>query len=158
MNQSVSDPTVWTIFKADFDGDYASTGQPVARGTWNAATDAASQAKWQISVGNALRETSIIEACNSLLSPPTWGAAELIAAQNPTALSYVNDFSHHNYPGGTVQSLMSHSNVASNIATFRFDVAAALNIGKQYVFGETNSGMFSVISNFPFKNKKESQF
>ena len=103
-------------------------------------------------------ETSIIEACNSLSDPPTWGAAELIAAQNQTALSYVNDFSHHNYPGGTVKSLMSHSNVASNIATFRSDVAAALNIGKQYVFGETNSGMYSVISIFPLKNKKESQF
>jgi hypothetical protein len=105
-----------------------------------------------------LGKTSIVEACNSLSNPPTWGAAELIAAQNSTALSYVKDFSHHNYPGGTVQSLMSHSNVASNMATFSSDVAAALNIGKQYVFGETNSGMYSVISIFPSKNKKESQF
>ena len=49
-------------------------------------------------------------------------------------------YAHHNYPGGTVTSLMSHSNIASNLHNFDADIAAALGQGKPYIFGETNSG------------------
>jgi hypothetical protein len=52
----------------------------------------------------------------------------------------VKTYAHHNYPGGTVTSLMSHSDIASNLHVFDSDVAAALAQGKPYVFGETNSG------------------
>jgi hypothetical protein len=53
--------------------------------------------------------------------------------------SYVYDYAHHNYPGGTLTSLMSHSSISSNIAVFQADIAAAATTGKEYVLGETNS-------------------
>ncbi|KAI1327932.1 glycoside hydrolase family 79 protein [Xylariaceae sp. FL0255] len=118
---------------------WASDDQPIASGTWTPATDAASQNNWDILVGEAVDKEAIIQAGNSNASPPTWGAAELIATENSTVKEYVHDYAHHNYPGGTVASLMSHSGIVSNVNSFSTDVAAALGIGKQYVFGETNS-------------------
>lgn len=85
-------------------------------------------------------KTSIIQAGNSNDSPPTWGAAELIATENSTVKQYVKTYAHHNYPGGTVTSLMSHPGIATNLHIFDADVSAALGVGKPYVFGETNSG------------------
>lgn len=55
-------------------------------------------------------------------------------------MQYVHDYAHHNYPGGTIQSLMNHSATVSDLHIFDADVAAALGVGKPYVFGETNSG------------------
>ncbi|KAH6672212.1 hypothetical protein B0J14DRAFT_483414 [Halenospora varia] len=106
---------------------------------WTPAIDAASQNKWTVTVGQALGTKNIIQAGNSNSAPPTWGAAELIATLNDTAESYVYDYSHHNYPGGTVTSLMSHSGIVSNMAQFKADVAAANGAGRDYVLGETNS-------------------
>ncbi|TVY15567.1 Beta-glucuronidase [Lachnellula arida] len=83
------------------------------------------------------------ESGNSNSAPPTWGAAELIATENATAKSYVYDYAHHNYPGGTITSLMSHSTISSNVGTFTADIAAAVGVGKDYVLGETNSGTSS---------------
>lgn len=123
------------------DADYPSNGQPIAGGTWNPSVDAASQNNWAISVGSALNKKAIIQAGNSNDSPPKWGAAELIATQNATVKQYIHDYAHHNYPGGTVTSLMSHSGISRNLHVFDADVAATLKEGKQYVFGETNSGM-----------------
>lgn len=91
-------------------------------------------------VGSAIGKTNIIQAGNSNSLPPTWGAAELIATENATVKQYVKTYAHHNYPGGTVTSLMSHSNIASNLHQFDADIAAALGQGKPYIFGETNSG------------------
>ncbi|KAH8682604.1 hypothetical protein BX600DRAFT_521957 [Xylariales sp. PMI_506] len=119
--------------------EYWSGVQPIADGGWSAAIDAASQDNWDIWVGEDVGKESIIQAGNSLSSPPTWGAAELIATENTTAREYVRTYSHHNYPGGTVQSLMSHIDVVSNVASYSTDVAAALGVGKEYVFGESNS-------------------
>lgn len=93
-----------------------------------------------MAVGSALNKRDIIQAGNSNDSPPTWGAAELIATQNATVKQYVHDYAHHNYPGGTTMSLMSHRGISSNLHVFDADVAAALREGKQYIFGETNSG------------------
>ncbi|CZR66577.1 uncharacterized protein PAC_16478 [Phialocephala subalpina] len=120
---------------------YLSASQPiaVAAGTWTPAVDAASQDDWDIRVGSALSTTKIIQAGNSNTAPPTWGAAELIATENATAQSYVYDYAHHNYPGGTISSLMSHSDIYSNLAVFDADIAAAATTGKDYVLGETNS-------------------
>ena len=123
--------------------DWKKDGQPIASGTWNPATDAASQNKWDILVGSAVNRKNIIQAGNSNDLPPTWGAEELIATQNATVEEYVKTYAHHNYPGGTIQSLMTHSMTASNIHRFDADIAAALRVGKPYVFGETNSGEWS---------------
>jgi hypothetical protein len=122
--------------------DWVSDDQPIAinAGTWTPAVDAESQDNWDILVGEALDTKRIIQAGNSNSAPPTWGAAELIATENATAKSYVHDYAHHNYPGGTLTSLMTHSNIVSNVAIFNADVAAATEAGKEYVLGETNSG------------------
>lgn len=128
--------------------DWKSDGQPIASGTWTPATDAASQDNWDVEVGRAINKTNIIQAGNSNSAPPTWGAAELIATENSTVKQYVATYAHHNYPGGTVQSLMSHSGIVSNMQPFVADVAAAVGVGKPYVFGETNSGR-----NFPCANQ-----
>jgi hypothetical protein len=114
--------------------------QPIASGTWNPRTDAASQNNWDISVGSAIGRKEIIQAGNSNSDPPTWGAAELIASGNSTVREYVKTYAHHNYPGGSVKSLMSHSGIVSNLNKYNADVAAALAVNKPYVFGETNSG------------------
>ncbi|KAI0121170.1 hypothetical protein BJ170DRAFT_148836 [Xylariales sp. AK1849] len=118
---------------------YSSAGQLVASGGWSPAIDAASQNNWDVSVGSAVNEKPIIQAGNSNESPPTWGAAELIATENSTVKQYVKTYAHHNYPGGTVTSLMSHADIVTNLHVFDADVAAALAEGKPYVFGETNS-------------------
>ncbi|KAI1637551.1 glycoside hydrolase family 79 protein [Biscogniauxia mediterranea] len=119
---------------------WASAGQPIASGGWSPALDAASQNNWDMAVGSALGATGpIIQAGNSNDAPPTWGAAELIATENATVKGYVKTYAHHNYPGGSVSSLMSHSGIAANLHVFDADVEAALGQGKPYVFGETNS-------------------
>lgn len=59
----------------------------------------------------------------------------------------MHDYAHHNYPGGTLTALMSHSNIVSNVAIFDADVSAATGAGKEYVLGETNSGICSTIPN-----------
>ncbi|TVY28276.1 Beta-glucuronidase [Lachnellula hyalina] len=119
--------------------EYWSGVQPIASGTWTPATDAASQDDWDIQVGQALSTQSIIQAGNSNSAPPTWGAAELISTENTTAKSYVYDYAHHNYPGGTLTSLMSHSSISSNVEIFTSDIVAATSVQKEYVLGETNS-------------------
>lgn len=124
--------------------DYTSDGQPIASPSWTPAIDAASQNNWDIQVGTALQSTNIIQAGNSNASPPTWGAAELIASGNATVRTYVKDYAHHNYPGGSLQDLMSHSGIVSNLAPIGTDGKAANAVGKEYVLGETNSGMYSL--------------
>lgn len=122
--------------------DWVSDGQPITSGiSWTPAADAASQDNWDIQVGSALGKTNIIQAGNSNSAPPTWGAQELIATENSTVKQYVATYAHHNYPGGTVQSLMTHSGIVTNVEQFDADVSAALGVGKPYVLGETNSGM-----------------
>ncbi|KAI0160091.1 glycoside hydrolase family 79 protein [Hypoxylon sp. FL1284] len=118
---------------------YSRNGQPIASGSWSPSIDAASQNNWGISVGSAVDKKPVIQAGNSNDSPPTWGAAELIATENATVKQYVQTYAHHNYPGGSVTSLMSHRGISSNLHVFDADVAAALKEGKPYVFGETNS-------------------
>lgn len=115
--------------------DWLSDDQPIAvnAGSWTPAVDAESQDDWDVAVGSALNTEQIIQAGNSNSAPPAWGAAELIATQNSTAKLYVLDYAHHNYPGGTISSLMSHSGISSNINIFSADIAAAVGAGKDYV-------------------------
>lgn len=51
-------------------------------------------------------------------------------------------YAHHNYPGGSIEKLQTHSQTANNIRSmFDADVAAVKRqTGKEYVLGETNSG------------------
>ena len=122
--------------------DYTKDGQPIASGTWNPSVDATSQVNWNIQVGSAVGKTNIIQAGNWNQAPPEWGAAQLIAKENATSKQYVRHYAHHNYPGGTIQKLQTHSQTASNVRTlFEADVAAVKRqTGKEYVLGETNSG------------------
>ncbi|KAK4445528.1 hypothetical protein QBC34DRAFT_487209 [Podospora aff. communis PSN243] len=113
--------------------------QPIASGSWNNVIDRASQNDWNIRVGSAIGRTNIIQAGNWNDSPPQWGAAGLIATENATVRQYVRHYSHHNYPGGSIQKLMTHSTTVQNVRVFNADVASALAIGKEYVLGETNS-------------------
>lgn len=132
---------------------YLRDGQAIATslGTWTPELDAASEASWQVAVGEAVNRTAIIQAGNFVSDPPTWSAAELIANENASALPYIKDWSHHNYHQGgsnaNLQRLMNHSDIAANIAEYVADVAVARGTGKEYVIGETNSGM-------PSKKKK----
>src|SRR5512142_3068084 len=95
--------------------DYKKDGQPIAAGTWNPATDAASQNNWAVSVGTAVGKKTIIQAGNSNDAPPTRGADELNATQNPTVRENGKNYAHHTYPGGSVTRLMSHSGISSNL-------------------------------------------
>ena len=126
---------------------YAGAKQAIAvqAGSWTPEADAKSQNNWISAVGQALVTPAIIQAGNSNTDPPTWGAAELIKHLNSSSKSYVHDYSHHNYPGGTVTSLMSHSGIVNNMKKFKADVAAAVAVGKDYVLGETNSGTVGAI-------------
>ncbi|KAK3385390.1 hypothetical protein B0H63DRAFT_182187 [Podospora didyma] len=118
---------------------YPKDGQPIASGTWNPSTDAASQNNWNIRVGSAVGKTGIIQAGNWNQAPPQWGAAQLMAAENATVKQYVRHYAHHNYPGGDVKKLMTHPTTVKSIQVFDADVAAVRRAGKEYVFGETNS-------------------
>jgi len=123
---------------------YPKDGQPIASGTWNPSVDAASQNNWMIRVGSAVGKKNIIQAGNWNAAAPQWGAAQLIATENATVRQYVRHFAHHNYPGGSIQSLMTHPTTVNNVRTqFEADVAAVLRTGREYVIGETNSGMSS---------------
>jgi len=124
---------------------WAGAKQPIVvnnGGSWTPAEDAESQNDWGTRVGQALGRKSIIQYGNSNQSPPTWGAEELIATMNTTAESYAFDYAHHNYPGGSLTSLMSHANIVSNMKQFNSDVAATVAVGKEYVLGETNSSKY----------------
>ncbi|KAK4154252.1 glycoside hydrolase [Chaetomidium leptoderma] len=120
---------------------YPKDGQPIASGTWNPSVDATSQVNWNIQVGSAVGKNNIIQAGNWNQAPPQWGAAQLMAKENATSRQYVRHYAHHNYPGGSIQKLQTHSETASNIRSlFDADVAAVKQqTGKEYVLGETNS-------------------
>lgn len=64
--------------------------------------------------------------------------------QEGDANDYVKDYCSHNYPQSSpnydLAALMSHSGIASQIAPYAAEVAAAAAAGKSHVFGETNSG------------------
>jgi hypothetical protein len=125
--------------------DYTKDGQKIAKhpSGWSPTIDANSQGEWQVAIGKVLGKDRIVQASNSLTNPPAWGAAQLLGVQNATAVSYIKTFSHHNYPGGDIKSLMSHVNIARNVNVFREDIKKANGIGREYVFGETNSGLYT---------------
>ncbi|KAL1841906.1 hypothetical protein VTJ49DRAFT_6428 [Mycothermus thermophilus] len=120
---------------------YPKDGQPLGRGIWNAATDAASQLDWAVRVGRAVGRTNLIQAGNRLQSPPGWGAAQIAQQEDANSRQYVRHYAHHNYPGGNVQQLQQHSRIVSNVRNmFAVDSQTVRRVtGKEYVIGETNS-------------------
>jgi hypothetical protein len=85
---------------------------------------------------------NIIQAGNWNQAPPEWGAAQMMARETAEARQYIRHYAHHNYPGGSVQKLQSHAQTVSNVrGLFDADVAAVRRSGREYVLGETNSGM-----------------
>ncbi|TEA10684.1 Beta-glucuronidase [Colletotrichum sidae] len=112
--------------------EYWAKTQPIASDAWDPAIDAASQNEWAIIVGNAIDKKDIVQAGNSNSLPPRWGAQELIASGNITAREFVRTYSHHNYPGGNVSSLMSHSNAVNNVH-FPYSFFGEESMGNPYV-------------------------
>ncbi|KAI9703439.1 MAG: hypothetical protein M1820_005912 [Bogoriella megaspora] len=131
---------------------YTYHGFPIVENSepWTPATEAASESEWQIALGNALYEDRIIQAGNFVLTPDYgYSAAELLRMEDPAALKYIKDFSHHNYPQTVanttivphpnLKQLMNHSVIVANVRQFESDVPEANDRGFDYVFGETNS-------------------
>lgn len=124
---------------------YTST-DPIADGaSWTAAADYASQVKWQDEVfGNLSIENIASAGVYFGTSPET--IVGLTAAEGD-ANNYVKDYCSHNYPQSAstadLETLMGHSDIASEIEEFAAEVTAATAMGKEHVFGETNSGLYS---------------
>jgi hypothetical protein len=70
-----------------------------------------------------------------------------LTAVEGDANDYVKDYCSHNYPQSAdtanLSSLMSHSDIASQIEPYAAEISAAADEGKPHIFGETNSGMLS---------------
>ena len=135
-------------------------GQPIrGNGTWTQETDAQSEADWDLSLGEALNQTLIIQA-GAYTWDSRWDYQNLTdALRQNGALKYVKSYSQHNYvvdvlplgsnntaPNITVQSLMYHPNVIGNVAQFKTRVKQALDAGVIPIMGETNSGTPPAIS------------
>lgn len=68
-----------------------------------------------------------------------------LSGEEGDANEYVKTYCSHNYPQSSstanLETLMGHSDIASQISEFAAEVSAANQNGKPHIFGETNSGM-----------------
>lgn len=124
---------------------YTST-DPIADGaSWTAAADYASQVKWQDEVFGNLSIENIASAGVYFGTSPE--SIVGLTAVEGNANDNVKDYCSHNYPQSAstadLETLMGHSDIASEIEEFAAEVTAATAMGKEHVFGETNSGMYS---------------
>ncbi|KAJ5712399.1 beta-glucuronidase [Penicillium malachiteum] len=115
---------------------------PIADGeTWTAADDYASQVLWQEEVCGNLSSTDIISAGVYFGTSPE--TIQGLTAVEGDANVYVKDYCSHNYPQSAstadLETLMGHSDITTEIEPFAAEVAAAVAMGKEHVFGETNS-------------------
>ncbi|KAK4669095.1 uncharacterized protein QC763_0029010 [Podospora pseudopauciseta] len=121
--------------------NFYTNSDPIAGGTWNAARDRASQVEWQRALASNLTTSSIISA-GVFFGTDKFNNANL-AREEGNAMAAVKNFNSHNYPqwAGTynLARLMSHSAIATQIAPFKAEAAAARVAGKDYIMGETNS-------------------
>ncbi|KAJ5946929.1 beta-glucuronidase [Penicillium verhagenii] len=120
---------------------YVST-DPIADGaSWTAADDYASQVEWQDEVFGNLSIENIASAGVYFGTSPE--SIVGLTAVEGSANVYVKDYCSHNYPQSAstadLETLMGHSDIASEIEPFAAEVAAAITKGKEHVFGETNS-------------------
>lgn len=119
------------------------SSDPIADGaTWTAAADFASQVSWQKAVGSAMGSTNIFSA-GVYFGTGSFDIAGL-APDEGSSLTYVKDFCSHNYPQSAstadLETLMSHSAIATQIKPYAAEYSAAAAQGKVYIMGETNSG------------------
>jgi hypothetical protein len=106
--------------------------------------DAASQNSWQVSVGEALDKTAIVQA-GVFYSSDTWNIAELEPVES-TGATYVKTFADHYYPqwgpDAYLPTLMGHPDIVSGVSWFAADIEAAAALSKPFIMGETNSGSY----------------
>ncbi|KAJ5669430.1 hypothetical protein N7462_010500 [Penicillium macrosclerotiorum] len=123
--------------------NFYSSSDPIANSeSWTAAADYASQTKWQDEVCGNLSTTNVISAGVYFGTSPMSIAG--LTADEGTSNNYVKTYCSHNYPQSAstadLETLMGHSDIASQIAEFASEVSAATDEGKPHIFGETNSG------------------
>lgn len=85
------------------------------------------------------------------ISFPSWSISSLISTLGD-AVDLAKTFSRHAYPqsacGGAatnLESLMSHSEIVSFVGQYASESKAVTAVGKEYFFGETNSGELSSV-------------
>ncbi|KAJ5715869.1 beta-glucuronidase [Penicillium malachiteum] len=122
--------------------DFYVDTDPIADGEdWTAADDYASQVQWQEEVCGNLSSTDIISAGVYFGTSPE--SIQGLTAVEGDANVYVKDYCSHNYPQSAstadLETLMGHSDITSEIEPFAAEVSAAVALGKEHVFGETNS-------------------
>ncbi|KAJ5638261.1 beta-glucuronidase [Penicillium lividum] len=122
--------------------DFYSDTDPIADGaSWTAAADYASQVKWQDEVFGNLSTDNLASAGVYFGTSPE--SIVGLTAVEGDANDYVKDYCSHNYPQSAstadLETLMGHSDIASEIEPFAAEVTAATAKGKEHVFGETNS-------------------
>lgn len=134
---SVDTLTLSTVYTSS---DPIAEGQP-----WTAAADFQSQVSWQTTISENLSAWDIFSA-GVYFGVSSFDIAGLAAVEGD-AISTVADFCSHNYPQSSpnfnLSLLMSHSAIATEIAPFASEFAAAQAKGKPYIMGETNSGKSS---------------
>lgn len=120
---------------------------PIANNNpWTPSSDAASQISWQESVSAVLGREQLIQA-GVFFGTDAFNSSELASnEQDAGTVNYIRSFSDHYYPQSSADAnlskLMDHADIGAGVAGFKGDVEAAKKLGKEFVFGETNSGTF----------------
>lgn len=133
---------------------YAASSPITQNKSWTPSADAQSQTVWQAALVSSIpslrtsHPNGSVQAGVWIDTSFKWAPTELIPVeQQQGTLGLVASFSEHNYPqsacGGSttnLSQLMNHTAVIQNVHQFQGQVAAANKVGKEVVFGETNSG------------------
>ncbi|KAF4123599.1 Glycoside hydrolase family 79 [Geosmithia morbida] len=115
---------------------------PIAdSGSYTADADYASQVAWQDAVSGNLSATGLISAGVYFGTDPM--SIVGLTGVEGDANDLVKDYCSHNYPQSQstadLETLMGHSDIASQISGFEDEISAAKAKGKPHIFGETNS-------------------
>ncbi|KAI5309961.1 hypothetical protein KEM55_002048 [Ascosphaera atra] len=118
---------------------------PIAENkAWNAQADFASQVKWQSSISEALDEKEPFVQAGVYYGQGAFNTTGLSNKEQETnALKDVQSFCHHYYPQGgptyNLSELVNHQSTVNGTAEFAPFIENARQLGKEFVFGETNS-------------------
>ncbi|KAI5310252.1 hypothetical protein KEM55_000006 [Ascosphaera atra] len=118
---------------------------PIAENkAWNAQADFASQVKWQSSISDALDEKEPFVQAGVYYGQGAFNTTGLSTKeQEADTLKDVQSFCHHYYPQGgptyNLSELVDHQSTVNDIAEFAPLIENARQLGKEFVFGETNS-------------------
>ena len=93
-------------------------------------------------------ETSFAQA-GVFFGVGTFNVSNLAEKEEETdSTQYVRSLCHHYYPQSAstadLDELMSHTEIVEGVAEFQSQIVAAQELDKDFVMGETNSGMFSL--------------